>query len=45
VVLLHYFADLPVAMVARQLDKSEGAVKRDLFDARQRMAQILGERE
>jgi RNA polymerase sigma-70 factor (ECF subfamily) len=43
VVLLHYFADLPVAMVARQLDKSEGAVKRDLFDARQRMAQILGE--
>jgi RNA polymerase sigma factor (sigma-70 family) len=43
VVLLHYFADLPVAMVARQLDKSEGAVKRDLFDARHRMAQILGE--
>ncbi len=43
VVLLHYFADLPVAMVARQLDKSEGTVKRDLFDARQRMAQILGE--
>jgi RNA polymerase sigma-70 factor (ECF subfamily) len=43
VVLLHYFADLPVAMVARQLEKSEGAVKRDLFDARQRMAQILGE--
>jgi RNA polymerase sigma-70 factor (ECF subfamily) len=43
VVLLHYYADLPVAMVARQLEKSEGAVKRDLFDARQRMAQILGE--
>jgi RNA polymerase sigma factor (sigma-70 family) len=43
VVLLHYFADLPVATVARQLEKSEGTVKRDLFDARQRMAQMLGE--
>lgn len=43
VVLLHYFADLPVATVARQLEKSEGTVKRDLFDARQRMATILGE--
>lgn len=43
VVMLHYFADLPVATVARQLDKSEGAVKRDLFDARQRMALTLGE--
>ncbi|WP_270889156.1 RNA polymerase sigma factor [Pedococcus sp. 5OH_020] len=43
VVMLHYFADLPVATVARQLDKAEGTVKRDLFDARQRMAQMLGE--
>ncbi|MGO4343718.1 RNA polymerase sigma factor [Pedococcus sp. 2YAF34] len=43
VVLLHYFADLPVATVARQLEKSEGTVKRDLFDARQRMAKTLGE--
>lgn len=43
VVLLHYFADLPVATVARQLDKSEGTVKRDLFDARQRLSAILGE--
>lgn len=43
VVLLHYFADLPVATVARQLDKAEGTVKRDLFDARQRLAQMLGE--
>ncbi|WP_406830465.1 RNA polymerase sigma factor [Pedococcus sp. KACC 23699] len=43
VVLLHYFADLPVATVARQLEKSEGTVKRDLFDARHRMAMILGE--
>jgi RNA polymerase sigma-70 factor (ECF subfamily) len=43
VVMLHYFADLPVATVARQLDKSEGTIKRDLFDARQRMATMLGE--
>jgi len=43
VVLLHYFADLPVATVARQLEKSEGTVKRDLFDARQRMAKTLGD--
>ena len=42
VVLLHYFADLPVATVARQLEKSEGTIKRDLFDARHRMATILG---
>jgi RNA polymerase sigma factor (sigma-70 family) len=43
VVMLHYFADLPVATVARQLEKSEGTVKRDLFDARHRMATMLGE--
>jgi RNA polymerase sigma factor (sigma-70 family) len=43
VVMLHYFADLPVATVARQLEKSEGTVKRDLFDARQRLSAILGE--
>jgi RNA polymerase sigma-70 factor (ECF subfamily) len=43
VVMLHYFADLPVATVARQLEKSEGTIKRDLFDARQRMATMLGE--
>jgi RNA polymerase sigma-70 factor (ECF subfamily) len=42
-VMLHYFADLPVATVARQLEKSEGTIKRDLFDARQRMATMLGE--
>lgn len=33
-VLLHYFVDLPVAQVAARLAKSEGAVKRDLHDAR-----------
>ncbi len=40
-VLLHYYADLTVAQVARQLGKSEGTVKRDLFDARHRMASML----
>lgn len=40
-VLLHYFADLPVAQVAAQLGKSEGTIKRDLYDARARMAALL----
>jgi RNA polymerase sigma factor (sigma-70 family) len=40
-VLLHYFADLPVAQVATQLGKSEGTIKRDLYDARSRMAGML----
>jgi RNA polymerase sigma-70 factor (ECF subfamily) len=37
-VLLHYFADLPVTQVANHLGKSEGTIKRDLYDARARMA-------
>ncbi|MDF8265826.1 RNA polymerase sigma factor [Luteipulveratus flavus] len=41
VVLLHYFADLPVVQVAQSLRKSEGAVKRDLFDARRLLANEL----
>ena len=40
-VILHYSADLPVAAVAARLGKSEGAIKRDLFDARRRMAAQL----
>jgi RNA polymerase sigma-70 factor (ECF subfamily) len=40
-VLLHYFADLPVAQVASHLGKSEGTIKRDLYDARARMAARL----
>ncbi|HNQ06903.1 MAG TPA: RNA polymerase sigma factor [Tetrasphaera sp.] len=40
-VMLHYFADLPVAQVAAQMGKSEGAIKRDLWDARKRLATIL----
>lgn len=41
VVLLHYFADLTVLQIATQLGKAEGTVKRDLFDARSRMAVLL----
>jgi RNA polymerase sigma-70 factor, ECF subfamily len=37
-VLLHYFADLSVVQVASYLGKSEGTIKRDLYDARARMA-------
>ena len=40
-VLLFYFADLTVAQVAVQLGRSEGAIKRDLYDARGRMAPML----
>jgi RNA polymerase sigma factor (sigma-70 family) len=40
-VLLHYFADLSVAQVANHLGKSEGTIKRDLYDARARMAARL----
>ncbi|WP_202862961.1 RNA polymerase sigma factor [Ornithinimicrobium murale] len=42
-VLLFYFADLSVAEVARQVGRSEGAVKRDLYDARSRLASTLEE--
>jgi len=42
-VLLYYFADLSVAEVARQVGRSEGAVKRDLYDARARLATTLEE--
>lgn len=40
-VMLHYFADLTVAQVAAQLGKAEGTVKRDLWDARGRLAVVL----
>lgn len=40
-VLLHYFGDLTVAEVARQLGKAEGTVKRDLHEARARLAATL----
>lgn len=37
VVLLHYYADLPVREVAAVLGKAEGSVKRSLHDARARL--------
>ncbi len=37
VVLLHYYADLPVREVASVLGKAEGSVKRSLHDARARL--------
>lgn len=40
-VLLYYYADLTVGQVARQLGKSEGAIKRDLYDARALLARVL----
>lgn len=40
-VLLHYYADLSIAQVAHSIGKSEGAVKRDLFDARNLMRKQL----
>lgn len=43
VVLLHYYADLPVAEVARALNRPTGTVKRRLFEARARLAETLGE--
>jgi RNA polymerase sigma-70 factor (ECF subfamily) len=42
-VLLHYYADLPVAQVAALMEVAEGTVKRALFDARAVMARQLQE--
>lgn len=41
--LLHYFADLPVAEVARLLHRPVGTVKQRLHEARGRLAAELGE--
>jgi RNA polymerase sigma-70 factor, ECF subfamily len=43
VVLLYYFADLPVALIARQLRTPEGTVRRLLSEARTDLARILTE--
>jgi RNA polymerase sigma-70 factor (ECF subfamily) len=40
-VMLHYFGDLTIAQVAAHLGKSEGTIKRDLWDARGRLAALL----
>jgi len=39
-VLLHYFADLSVAQIASQLNKADGTIKRDLYDARALLARM-----
>jgi RNA polymerase sigma-70 factor (ECF subfamily) len=44
-VLLHYFADLSVAQIASQLDKADGTIKRDLYDARALLAQMTAQLE
>ncbi|HWB67269.1 MAG TPA: sigma-70 family RNA polymerase sigma factor [Mycobacteriales bacterium] len=41
VVVLHYFADLPVAAVAASLGVAPGTVKRDLYDARAKLHALL----
>jgi RNA polymerase sigma-70 factor (ECF subfamily) len=41
VVLLHYYADLPVEAVAHVLQRPVGTVKRRLFDARRTLATAL----
>jgi DNA-directed RNA polymerase specialized sigma24 family protein len=43
VVVLHYFADMTVDSVARALGVAPGTVKRDLFDARAKLAKALAE--
>ncbi len=43
VVLLYYFADLPVRSIAAQLGEPEGTVRRLLTEARASLAAALGE--
>lgn len=43
VVVLHYFADMSVDSVARALGVASGTVKRDLYDARQKLLVLLEE--
>jgi RNA polymerase sigma-70 factor (ECF subfamily) len=43
VVVLHYFADLPIDAIARQLGVAPGTVKRDLYDARAKLHSLLSE--
>jgi RNA polymerase sigma-70 factor (ECF subfamily) len=41
VVVLHYFADMSVDSIAKQLGVASGTVKRDLFDARAKLQELL----
>jgi RNA polymerase sigma-70 factor (ECF subfamily) len=42
-VLLHYYADLPVAEVAQLIRRPVGSVKQRLHEARARLAAVLGD--
>ena len=42
VVLLHYYADLPVTSIASTLGRPAGTVKRQLAEARERLGESLG---
>ena len=42
VLVLHYFADLPVAAIAEELDLPAGTVKTRLMRGRQALAHLLG---
>lgn len=44
VVLLHYYADLPIDQVARAVRRPEGTVKRQLHDARRLLQAALEDR-
>jgi RNA polymerase sigma-70 factor (ECF subfamily) len=41
VVVLHYFADLPIEGISRELGIAPGTVKRDLYDARLKLQALL----
>jgi RNA polymerase sigma factor (sigma-70 family) len=43
VVLLHYYSDLPLADVAAAVRRPVGTVKRQVAEARERLAQTLGD--
>ena len=43
VVVLHYFADMSIDSIARELGVAPGTVKRDLYDARARLQILLEE--
>ena len=45
VVVLHHVLDLPVADVARELDRSENTVKTQLARARARLAELLSDQD
>lgn len=43
VVVLHYFADMSVDTIAQQLGVAPGTIKRDLYDARAKLQELLAD--